>query len=175
MNKPDVALRPVRVEDLDLFQIALSDETGTGEFQWFGFTDMSNVRRAHAENGLLTPDGGTLAIDYGNELVGRVEWFASAWGRPSTSSCWTVAIGLLSTYRGAGIGTEAQRQLVDYLFAHTRCRRIQAFTDVENLAEQGALKSAGFVSEGILRSAQWRAGAFHDMALFSVIRGQADD
>jgi RimJ/RimL family protein N-acetyltransferase len=73
--------------------------------------------------------------------------------------------------RGRGHGAEAQRQLAAYLFAHIRVERLEASTDVDNLAEQRALERAGFAREGILRSAQFRDGAFHDLVLYSRLRG----
>jgi RimJ/RimL family protein N-acetyltransferase len=41
--------------------------------------------------------------------------------------------------------------------------RVQASTDVDNGAEQEALRRAGFAFEGVLRGAQWRCGAYHDL------------
>jgi RimJ/RimL family protein N-acetyltransferase len=49
--------------------------------------------------------------------------------------------------------------------------RLEASTDVGNLAEQRALERAGFTSEGTLRHAQFRDGEFHDMVLYSRLRG----
>jgi RimJ/RimL family protein N-acetyltransferase len=72
--------------------------------------------------------------------------------------------------RGRGIGTHAQRLLADYLFDHTRAERLQAWTDHGNQAEQRALEKAGFVQEGVLRSAQWRGGRWHDQVLYSMLR-----
>ena len=48
--------------------------------------------------------------------------------------------------------------------------RVQASTDLENVAEQRALERAGFVREGLLRGAQWRLGAFHDLVGHSRLR-----
>jgi aminoglycoside 6'-N-acetyltransferase len=79
---------------------------------------------------------------------------------------------VLPAHRGKGHGATAQRLLADYLFAHTRVERVQASTDVENAAEQAALTKAGFTREGILRRAQWRDGAWHDLVLFSRLRGE---
>jgi RimJ/RimL family protein N-acetyltransferase len=45
--------------------------------------------------------------------------------------------------------------------------RLEASTDVDNAAEQRALEGAGFTREGVLRSAQFRDGAFHDLVLYS--------
>jgi RimJ/RimL family protein N-acetyltransferase len=83
-----------------------------------------------------------------------------------------LGIALLPEHRGHGHGAEAQRLLADYLFAHTLVERVEASTDVENLAEQGALEKAGFAREGILRHAQFREGGFHDLVLYSKLRGE---
>ncbi|WP_331742434.1 GNAT family protein [Streptomyces sp. NBC_01006] len=168
-----VSLRPVTAEDLDLFETAFAGEDGTGPFQWFGFT-ASRLRRRHAEDGLLGPDGGMLSVLAGRDTVGRVEWFKSTWGRMDTSFCWTLGIGLVPGARGRGFGTQAQRQLARYLFEHTRVERVQAWTDVRNLAEQRALEKAGFTREGVLRGAQWRGGRWHDQVLFSILRGDEE-
>jgi RimJ/RimL family protein N-acetyltransferase len=166
----DVMLRPVRAAELGLFESALHSAEGTGVFQWYGFTSFQAVRRRFAEDGLLGPDGGALSVVHAEECVGRVEWFASTWGRPTTSTCWTIAVGLLPAWRGMGLGAAAQGALLEYLFGHTRAVRVQAYTDVDNLAERRCLERCGFALEGILRQAQWRDGGWHDLALYSVLR-----
>jgi len=170
MSNAVVDLRPVTEHDLDLWETARGSRDGTGAFQWFGHTPVHAIRRRLAEDGLLTADGGMLAVWHDDEPVGRVEWWASSWGRPATSSCWTIAIGLLDGHRGRGIGTAAQTALVEYLFDHTRAERIQASTDALNVAERRALERSGFELEGIVRRGQWREGAWHDQALYSVLR-----
>jgi aminoglycoside 6'-N-acetyltransferase len=50
--------------------------------------------------------------------------------------------------------------------------RVEAQTDVTNLAEQRALEKAGFTREGVLRKAQWRGGAYHDLVVYSKLRGE---
>lgn len=166
-----VALRPVTRTDLDIFEAEFSAPEGTGPFQWFGHRSPVGLRRHFDETGLLAEDGGTLTVCVDDDdVAGRVEWFKSLWGRPETSWCWTIAIGLRPAHQGRGIGTEAQRLLTAYLFDHTRAQRIQAFTDTANLAEQRALKKAGFEREGVLRQAQWRAGTWHDQILYSTLR-----
>ncbi|MDP9024552.1 MAG: GNAT family N-acetyltransferase [Candidatus Eremiobacteraeota bacterium] len=166
----NVLLQSVTATDLDLFENNGRSEEQTGTHQWFGFTSLNSVRRRFAENGLLDSDGGVLSVVADDTTVGRVEWFKGAWGRSETSWCWTIAIAVYLEHRGNGIGTEAQRQLTEYLFRHTRAERIQAYTDVENIGEQRALEKAGFTKEGTLRSAQWRDGGWHDQVLFSVVR-----
>jgi aminoglycoside 6'-N-acetyltransferase len=165
-----VGLRPVTAADLDFFEREFTTEEGTGTFQWFGFTPTLALRQGFEKNGLLGPDGGALAVLANDEVVGRVEWFRTAWGRSETSWCWTIAVGLAPAFREQGIGTEAQRLLLAYLFDHTRAQRVQAYTDVDNAAEQQALEKAGFEREGVLRSAQWRDGAWHDLVIYAALR-----
>ncbi|PPF23907.1 GNAT family N-acetyltransferase [Rathayibacter rathayi] len=164
-----VSLAPMTEEDVRRLEEGLATPEGTGEFQWFGFTSSRRFSAKFVQDGLLGPDGGMFAVRVDGSAVGRVEWFSSSWGRP-TSSCWTVAAGIDASRRGQGIGSLAQRLLVEYLFAGTRAERIQAYTDVDNRAERRALEQAGFEEEGVLRRAQWRDGAWHDLVLFSTLR-----
>ncbi|MGW3247251.1 GNAT family N-acetyltransferase [Streptomyces sp. NPDC001070] len=166
----EITLRPVTADDLDLFEREFSGQHGAGPYQWFGFRSQADLRHRFAETGLLGPDGGVLSVAEANRTVGRVEWFAASWGRPDTSSCWSLAIGIVPAARGRGIGTHAQRLLAGYLFDHTRAERLQAWTDHGNQAEQRALEKAGFTQEGVLRSAQWRGGCWHDQVLYSMLR-----
>lgn len=174
MKADETRLRPVTADDLDLFAREFATEEGTGAHQWFGFTPDLALRRRFAEDGLLGPQGGVLTVMAKGEAVGRVEWFRATWGRPDTSSCWTLAIGLVPAARGRGHGTRAHQLLAAYLFDHTRAHRLQAWTDTANLAEQRALEKTGFRREGVLRGAQWRTGAWHDQVLYSLLRGEEE-
>src|SRR3954453_7897544 len=73
-------------------------------------------------------------------------------------------------HRGVGLGTQAQAELASLFFRHTTTHRIEAATDVENVAEQRALERAGFRRDGTLREAQWRDGAYHSCHLYSRLR-----
>jgi len=165
-----VALTPMTADHLRSYlDLRLSAE-GTGQFQWFGFKSPAAIRRRFEEDGCIGPDGGLLSVMLAAEWAGTVEWFPGLWGPAATSRCWTIAIGIVPALRGRGIGTQAQRLLARYLFDHTRAERIQAWTDVANLAEQRSLSRAGFHEEGTLRRAQWRGGAWHDQKIYSRLR-----
>lgn len=86
------------------------------------------------------------------------------------SAAWNIGISLMPEARGQGYGTEAQRQVAGYLFETTSINRVEASTDIENLAEQRSLEKAGFVREGVQRGAQFRAGAHHDLIVYSRLR-----
>ncbi|MFF0308454.1 GNAT family N-acetyltransferase [Streptosporangium sp. NPDC004379] len=166
----EIMLRPVREEDLDAFETERATPELRGEFQWYGHRSPHALRREFAENGLLGSGSGRLTIDVNGDPAGWVVWWMTSWGPDSTCWCWALGICVFSGFRGKGVGTRAQGELVDYLFAHTRAERVQAFTDVANHGERRALEKAGFECEGILRRAQWRDGRWHDQALYSVLR-----
>ena len=104
------------------------------------------------------------------ELLGGVSWHAVDYGGTVSCSAWNIGIGLLPSARGRGVGTLAQRLLVEHLFATTEVDRIEASTDVDNLAEQRALENAGFRREGVLRGAQLRGGVRRDLVHYGLVR-----
>ena len=67
---------------------------------------------------------------------------------------------------------EAQELLAGYLFSVYPIMRVEASTDITNRAEQRALEKAGFTREGVLRKAQWRNGDWHDLVVYSKLRGE---
>lgn len=103
-------------------------------------------------------------------LLGGVSWHAVDYGGTFGCSAWNIGIGLLPGERGRGVGSVAQRLLVEYLFATTELDRVEASTDVDNIAEQKALARAGFTREGILRGAQVRGGIRRDLVHFGKLR-----
>jgi len=103
-------------------------------------------------------------------IVGTISYHRVSYGPGERSGAWMIGIDLQPEGRGQGLGTEAQRILADWLFATTPVNRVEASTDVENLAEARALEKAGFTREGINRGAQFRAGAYHDLVMYSRLR-----
>jgi RimJ/RimL family protein N-acetyltransferase len=77
-----------------------------------------------------------------------------------------IGISLLEEFRNQGIGSIAQKLLAEELHLQGYAR-IEASTDVTNIAEQKALEKAGFQYEGTLRKAQGRADGLHDLQVWS--------
>lgn len=164
----EIALRPVREDDLAVLERLTQDPDTTGEFAWFGWHDPLRYRRRWTENRLLGEDGGVLIVARGDEALGFVAWNRRQVAR--TSYCLSMGIAMLPEARGHGYGTEAHRLLVRYLFAHTTVHRIEADTEVNNHAERRALEQAGFTSEGVMRGVGWRDGAWRDGVRYAVLR-----
>jgi RimJ/RimL family protein N-acetyltransferase len=167
-----VTLRPVTEDDLAVLERLTNDPGGTGPHEWHGWHDPYVFRRKWAENGLLGSADGTLMVARGDETLGFVAWRQVTTGQ--VSYCWEIGIGMLPEARGRGFGTQAQRQITRYLFRHTQVNRIQAGTEITNVAEQRALEKAGFTREGVLRGAAFRDGRWQDGVLYSVLRDEVD-
>ncbi|GII81148.1 alanine acetyltransferase [Sphaerisporangium rufum] len=163
-----MALRPVREDDLATIEDLQVNPERTGEFAWFGWRDVRAWRRRWEENGLLHPEQGTLMVVRAAESLGFVTWRTIH--RTTASTNLSIGIGMLPEARGHGYGTQAHRLIARYLFAHTLVHRIEADTEVENIAEQRALEKAGFVREGVTRSCAWRDGAWRDGVTYSLLR-----
>lgn len=137
------------------------------------FNDLGPMDEELLETGFRASRLLVVLLD-GDEPIGFVSWHRTRHGPNAGSRAWNIGINLVPGARGHGFGVEAQRLLAEHLFDTTSVDRVEASTDVDNLAEQRALEKAGFTREGVLRGAQHRAGARHDIYLYSLLRSDLD-
>ncbi len=167
---PRVRLREATPGDAALLELWQGPDY-RGEFNEFGLPaqPMSGVLR---ERGLIDAERGTMIVETrdGGRPIGSVSWHGVRYGPNPESRAWNIGINLVPDARGRGFGGEAQRLLADWLFANTAANRVEAMTDVENRREQRALEKAGFLREGVARGSQYRAGAWRDLVVYSVVR-----
>ena len=168
---PRVRLRPATLDDADLLDAWAASPKKRGEFNDFGEPPHRSFREMLAEGPLLGENHGELLVERieDDRPIGTIGWHAVMNG-PLKSRCWNFGISLIPDARGHGYGVEAQRLVADHLFATTDANRVEASTDVDNRAEQRALEKAGFTREGVLRGAQFRAGAYHDLVVYARLR-----
>ena len=164
------SLRPLRKRDRSV--LARWDRTPGSEFEDLRGDPPPGVQAA--ERLPLPPGSGGLAVTDGHDvLLGSVGWHPVLYGPNAGSQALDIGISLHPSAWGRGHGSRAQRMLAEYLFATTPVHRVQASTDLRNVAEQHALERAGFTREGVLRGAQWRRGAYHDLLSYARLRTDA--
>jgi RimJ/RimL family protein N-acetyltransferase len=169
---PEVMLRPVEEADLDFMaQIYGAD---SGPFIALASPSPDRLRERWMRDQHQGSRDGKLIVILDGQAVGLVSWTAQHYFSTEQSLCWNIGIVLASEYRGRGLGSAAQRALAKHLFETTDVNRIEAGTDIDNIAERRALAAAGFILEGVLRGAQFRDGIWHDMALYSRTRPDHD-
>lgn len=74
--------------------------------------------------------------------------------------------------RGQHLGSRVLELTRDYLLDNYPVVRIEADTDVENIAAQKALERCGFAAEGVLRKYRFHHGRYHDSYLYSYLRDE---
>jgi len=164
----------VRLRDLDLDDIDLLDAWNVepSDFNDFGDEAAPLPREAIAAGPLRNDRNGMLVVErlVDGEMVGTVGWHRVNYGPNAESDAWNIGIELRPEARGQGLGSDAQRLLARFLFEAYELNRVEAQTDVQNVAEQRSLEKAGYAREGVLRGAQFRAGSYHDLATYSRLR-----
>jgi RimJ/RimL family protein N-acetyltransferase len=103
--------------------------------------------------------------------VGDMSWHSELHGPNLGSRAISIGVALHAAARGRGVGAVAQSLLASALH-RAGIHRVQASTDVANVAEQRSLERAGYVREGVARGAQVRADGRHDLALYSCLPGE---
>ena len=165
-----VRLLDVTPADVELVQRLHATQPG-------GFNDLGQDRNAPppeawVEGRLRGETRGEFLVERRADgaIVGTISYHRVSYGPNPQSAAWMIGIDLIPDGRGQGLGTEAQRLLSDWLFETTSVNRVEASTDIENVAEARSLEKAGFTREGVHRGAQFRAGAYHDLVMFSRVR-----
>jgi [ribosomal protein S5]-alanine N-acetyltransferase len=168
VSEPEIQLRLFDEADLEHLDRYCSDPSLSEPFLWTGFRFPESFRRRWREDGFLESDPRLLVVAGEDDSVfGWVSWRE---GADAHLGSFEIGAFLFPEHRGHGVGTAAQRMLVEYLFATNPIHRVWAGTGPDNLAEQKALERCGFVREGVLRQEIFRGGEWHDSVIYGLLR-----
>jgi RimJ/RimL family protein N-acetyltransferase len=163
---PLIRLREVEEADAE-FLAGL--QASVADNEWDGYDDPPEDMLSGGTYG-----GGSAIVELSDSTsVGSVSWIQVPHGPNRPSLAWCIGITVSPLFRGQRIGAAAQRLLYETLFRTSQANRVEAETDVDNIAERRSLELAGFTLEGIARRANWRRGDWHDMAVYSRLRSDA--
>jgi RimJ/RimL family protein N-acetyltransferase len=171
-----VRLRPITLDDCAIADANL-ETLENDPYSFYGFTDPDRLRKLVESGEVYQKWGdltGRLGVEADGEYIGTVSWHPVHYG-PIPAPALNFGISLIPTARGKGFGTEAQRLLVAYLFDNTTVNRVEASTDIENVAEQRSLEKVGLLREGICRGCHFRAGEYRDMVVYATIRADFNE
>jgi RimJ/RimL family protein N-acetyltransferase len=159
-----VQLRGFRPEEVDEAVRRLSGATPD--------VDATARRRRRVERSGRRNDWEVLfALEAEGRLVGAAQARCSETVMPP--GVWEIGVELWrESDRGRGLGREAVRMLAGHLFAREGAIRVQASTDVENLAMRRALEAAEFGLEGVLRGFMPTADGPRDYAMYAMTRAE---
>lgn len=169
----NIRLRPIQDADWPILEAWGRDPDALwGPYQRFQLDHLPQLRQAYQAMGLLSREAGFLLAETlaEHQVVGFVRYshipFPDAdlpvpeigYGVPEAAA------------RGKGYAPEAVGLIVDYLFDGYPIQRIMAFTEKDNLPAQRVLDKNGFQTEGCLRRAIFRQGAWRDILIYARLR-----
>ena len=99
------------------------------------------------------------------------------WGITFKDDDWLLGtIGIMNWkpvffYRVQGIMFEGLTAVIGYAFTTMQLNRLEAFVMPENKPSSQLLKKLGFQNEGLMREYGYWRGGFHDLVLYSLLRG----
>jgi ribosomal-protein-alanine N-acetyltransferase len=103
------------------------------------------------------------------ELIGTIGYHQ--WVKASGHHI-RVGYDLAATYRRRGIMTEALEAVLRYGFETMRLNKVEALTDLRNVASIRLLEKLGFHQDGVLRENMYFHGRFIDEAVFSQLASE---
>lgn len=158
----NVRLKIMEKEDILLYSEWINNPDFYGEYNPLEQESKEEIERSY-EN--APPEKRKFFIEKKDGAkIGVVNTF------PASGGLLEIGFTLIPNERGKGYGTEAVQILIDYLFLSRELIRIQAFTDLGNVASQRLLDKVGFKREGTIRKSMFIRGEWRDLLLYSILR-----
>ena len=163
-------LRLITEADLPVFAEQMRTIDNRGDYYPHMVYSPVEIRRQFEKNGYWDDKSGILLIvgDAG-AIIGQIEFFevVDYW------SAFEISYLLYDqAERGKGIVTESVNLLVRYLFENRMVNRLQLAIHPENVPSLRVAEKCGFTHEGTARGAWYNKGRYHDMEIFSILRGE---
>ena len=161
-----VIVRPMIESDAEAF-LASMDEEGmrlTGTHRSFTLIELRTWAAARAD----VEDRLDLSIVDASSGCWIGELAINDWDADNRSCGFRIALG--PNGRNRGLGTEATRLIVDYVFTHLPIHRIGLEVFAFNPRAAHVYESVGFIREGVMRSALLWNGEYTDTILMGILR-----
>ncbi len=165
--KGELVLAPVQQQDL-AFLMQSGTQEWRGEYQAAQMTSLMQLEQELAQGKLFCKNLWTLVVFLEEQPVGVVDVHFVREGLVR------LEIQLAGSCQGRGLGSTVLRLVRDYLLENEPVVRLEAETDVENVAAQKMLERCGFHAEGVLGRYRFHHGRYHDLENEPVVRLEAE-
>jgi RimJ/RimL family protein N-acetyltransferase len=166
----NVILRTVKESDLEeLFQLE-SDVGQRTALSPVPFTSFVDYKRDYEKFGWWFEDGGGLVITtLDGSLIGTI-----GCRKNGIIAGYEVGYQILrQEHRGNGYMSEALPLFTRHMFDWKEIPRLYLLIQPQNAPSIALAKSAGYVYEGLLRSAVFVRGEYRDLAIYGILREEA--
>lgn len=159
----DFSIRAIEEKDID-FLYKLNSQEFRGNYQEFEFESKQSIRKQFDNGDLCTDKFKMLLAQKDDKILGIIY---ISFVRPGL-----VNLGLVmcENERGKNLGTNITKSIVNHLFSNYDLARIQADTDINNIAAQKVLEKAGFMKEGIMSKYRFHHGKYNDSVLYAIAK-----
>ena len=159
----DFSIRAIEEKDID-FLYKINTQEFRGDYQEFEFESKQSMRKQF--------DSGAFCSDKFKMLIAQKEDKILGIVYISFVRTGLVNIGLVmcENERGKNLGTSITKIIVNYIFSNYDIARIQADTDINNVAAQKVLEKAGFIKEGIMSKYRFHHGKYNDSVLYAITK-----
>ncbi|HEY6563713.1 MAG TPA: GNAT family protein, partial [Pirellulaceae bacterium] len=160
-----VRLRPLVPDDLDPLLVIMTDPTVAC---WWGIWDADKVRAEMIE--APAEDGVVLGIEVDGRLAGIIQYYEEPDEQYRHAA---VDISIGAEWQGRGIGPDAIRTVIRFLFEQRGHHRITIDPALSNDAAIRAYTKVGFKPVGVMRQyEQGPDGTYHDGLLMELLRSE---
>jgi aminoglycoside 6'-N-acetyltransferase len=170
---PRLRLRPVEERDLpDL--VRWNDEPEVLHW-WDEHLDSLDAARAE----FMTPDPVSPGQGYiieviadGHRAVGYIQWWRRSYDEEDS---WSAGVDIFlgdASDRDRGVGTEAMRTLLAWLFEDQKLHRVTIDPEVGNARAIRSYQKAGFRLDGVLRHNDFLRGEYVDTQMLSLLEDE---
>lgn len=175
LETPRLILRPLRPEDAEAVFAYASDPEVSRYMTWDQHRSLAEshafIRTAiDRYSGGRGGDWGIVVRDEGR-LIGTAGFFD--WDLRHARA--EVGYVIARTHWNRGLTTEALKALLGFGFGPMALNRVQAMCVKENVASGRVMEKAGMHYEGTLRQYMSIKGAWVDMRVYSMLRGEFTD
>lgn len=171
INYEDITLRAIEESDLELLKEMINDpeiENMTGGYsypvstyqqrKWF--EELSN-RQDEIRLIIDTKEYGAIGV----VMLTDIDW------KNRTAQTHS-KITSKNDLRGKGYGTKASKALIKYAFRQLNLHCLYSYTLEYNIASQRVREKCGFKKEGVLRERVYKNGDYHNVIVWSILRGE---
>lgn len=170
----DITLRAIEESDLELLKEMINDpeiENMTGGYsypvstyqqrKWF--ESLSN-RQNELRLIIDTEEHGAIGV----VMLTDIDW------KNRTAQAHS-KITSRNNLRGKGYGTKVSKALVKYAFEELNLHCLYGHAIDYNIASQRVMEKCGFKKEGVLRERVYKNGKYHNVIVWSILKGEFNE
>jgi len=159
----DFIIRTIEDKDIE-YLYCLNNKEFRGEYQEFQFESKKSLINQYEADGFCSDKFQMLLAEKDSDILGIVYISFVRQGLVS------LGLVLCENQRNKSFGAKITKTIVEYLFSNYDIARIQADTDINNIAAQKVLEKADFIKEGIMKNYRYHHGKYNDSVLYAVTK-----